>query len=367
MTDTIQPRRLKKLLRRMIEIYSPSGKEEDILDFLRGYLRRQGLAPVAQPVDQNRFNLIVPPPSGDIRLALIGHIDTVTAYDLETFGYAENGDTIRGLGASDMKGGCAAMIEAFLGLYAAGRSDAPVALCLVVGEEETGDGARQLVRGYQFPWALVGEPTNLTSCFSSFGYLEVQIAAEGRRKHASLAARRENPIETLLQVMLRISHYMEQEQPEVVYNIRDLFSTRSGFAVPEGCEAWLDIHLPPGVPIGKIITELEEVSLQQETGTPVATRFRTATIDAGYELPEKGWLADALRATFDGYGLPYRSMPFQSHSDANGLWAAGVKPVVLGPGELEQAHTEDESISFSQVCRAAELYLGLMRRIFSCV
>ena len=52
---------------------------------------------------------------------------------------------------------------------------------------------------------------------------------------------------------------------------------------------------------------------------------------------------------------------FRSHSDANLLWNAGIRPLVLGPGQLEKAHTSDESISFSEVASAAEIYIALAR------
>ncbi len=105
----------------MVDIYSPSGKEEEILDLLYGYLRRQKLPVVRQPVDESRHNLVVAPQGAEIRLAFIGHVDTVPAFDLDHYGYEEHGDQIRGLGAADMKGGCAAMVEAYLGHGAAER------------------------------------------------------------------------------------------------------------------------------------------------------------------------------------------------------------------------------------------------------
>ena len=49
MTDQrIQPQRLGKLLQRLVDIYSPSGKEGDILDFLKGYLKRRNLPMLIQ-------------------------------------------------------------------------------------------------------------------------------------------------------------------------------------------------------------------------------------------------------------------------------------------------------------------------------
>ncbi|UCF95715.1 MAG: M20/M25/M40 family metallo-hydrolase [Desulfobacterales bacterium] len=362
----IQPARLKKLLQRLVNIYSPSGKEEDILEYLRGYLKRRNLSVSAQPVDENRYNLIVAPPSTDLRLALIGHVDTVSAYDLENYGYAEQDDVVSGLGTADMKGGCAAMVEAWLSLHESGSSALPGALCLVVGEEESGDGAEKLMKDYHFPWAVIGEPTGLVPCLKSFGYLECQITAMGKRRHASLASPQDSAIEVLLNKVLQITHYMSHSRAELVYNIRDLFSTRAGFAVPERCEAWLDIHTPPQAPLGTIITELEEVVTQgpgADSGIEVV--FRPVTIDAGYELPEKGQAVEALQQTYARHGLLWATDAFRSHSDANQIWAAGTKPILLGPGQLEQAHSEDEAVSFEQVCLAAQIYLDFMREFFA--
>jgi len=360
----IQPRRLKRLLRRLVDIYSPSGKEEEILQFLSGYCKRNGLAPVFQPVDENRFNLVLMPPGVDVRLAWIGHLDTVAAYDLEAYGYEEEGDIITGLGTADMKAGCAAMVEAFLTLRESSRWPAPIALCLVVGEEEEGDGVRHLVEEYHFPWALIGEPTDLAPCLSSYGYLEIQVCTRGKRVHASLAKRGKSPVEVMMHVIMRISQFMERERPGLVYNIRDLFSSPAGFAVPERCEAWLDIHLPPGSPAGEIITELEELGEKQRRGFPsVETSVRVATIDAGYELADKGAFVSSLKAAYSGCGLPWKPSAFISHSDANQLWRAGVKPVLLGPGSLEKAHAPDESVSFTQACLAAELYCELALKL----
>jgi acetylornithine deacetylase len=357
----IQPQRLRRLLHRLVDIYSPSGKEEEILEFLYGYLRRHGLPVTRQPVDDNRYNLVVIPPASDIHLALIGHLDTVSAYDLDTYGYIEKGDLIKGLGTADMKGGCAAAVEAYLTLWESGHSLLPVALCFVVGEEEEGDGAECLAEEHHFPWAIIGEPTNLQPCLSNYGYLEIQIFTTGERKHASLASARQNPIEAMFRLMVRISHHVEEKRPELMYNIRDLFSSQSGFAVPERCEARLDIHLPPAAPIGEIITELEEIAaLEQRENSSTNTTLRIATIDGGYELPEKGPVVETLKEVYAKHSLPWEPGAFRSHSDANQLWAAGVKTILLGPGSLEKAHSPEESVSFQEICVASDLYVDFL-------
>src|SRR5512139_1700251 len=94
----VHPPRLRQLLRRLLDIYSPSGKEEEILEYLYGHLKRQGLPVMEQEVDDNRYNLVVVPPEAEIALVLIGHVDTVVAYDLENFGYDKQDGMVLGLG-----------------------------------------------------------------------------------------------------------------------------------------------------------------------------------------------------------------------------------------------------------------------------
>jgi len=360
----IQPNRLRRLLRRLIDIYSPSGKEEEILAFLHGYLKRHGLPVIRQPVDEWRYNLVVVPPGADIRLALMGHLDTVVAYDFDHYGCEEQGDLVQGLGAADMKGGCAAIVEAYLTLRRQAGWDVPVALALVVGEEEDGDGAERLAREFHFPWAVIAEPTDLRPCLSHYGYLEIQLSSRGPRLHASLANRRQNPVRSMLSLLLRISRYLEKERPEAVYNIRDLLSTRAGFVVPDWCEAWIDIHLPPRIPIGDITQHLEEiVSHAQKENPQLEATLRFTNIHTGYELPNRELVIEALHELYGKKSLPWEPEPFCSHSDANLLWASGVKPILLGPGSLDKAHAPDESVSFRQVKAAAELYCDLVRSL----
>jgi acetylornithine deacetylase len=357
----IDPQRMHKLLKAMIDIYSPSGKEQDVLTYLQNFLKKHHLPVERQDLDDGRFNLIVAPPGRALELALIGHVDTVSAYDLEEYGYSQKGNRIWGLGAADMKSGCAALIEAYLCAYHAAAESLQAALILVVGEEEEGDGAGRLVEDYHFPWALIAEPTRLEACLAHYGYIEAQLTTRGKRRHASLANRLINPVESMLQVLLAFTRHMTGRRPEGIYNIRDLLTAPSGFAVPDWCEAWLDLHLPPHTHTGDICAEIEEVvhnCLKEQPQGLAEVRFHT--IQEGYNLPEKGHLIQALCEIFKSRSLTWQHAAFQSHSDANQLWAHGIKPVLLGPGSLAKAHVPDESIEWSQVVLAAEIYFDLL-------
>jgi acetylornithine deacetylase len=351
---------LRTLLRDLINIYSPTEKEHEIVEFLFSYLKRQALPVKLQEIGGGRANLLIIPPQGEIEVVLIGHLDTVAAHDIELLSCREENDVIEGLGAADMKGGCAAIVEAYLAHWKQGRRP-PVALALVSGEEEEGDGTRVLVREYRFPWAFIAEPSGLHPCFSHYGYMEIRISATGRRKHASLATAGQNPVEALLRLLIRLSRYFTEERPELVYNIRDLSSSQSGFAVPEMCDASLDVHFAPTAPLGEIMMEIENiVSEQKKQDASFNGSLSFVSVHSGYELPEKGELAEKLKRIYLERRLPWEPQAFPSHSDANVLWAAGIKPIILGPGSLEQAHSLHESVSFEQVLTAMNIYYDLI-------
>ena len=140
-----------------------------------------------------------------------------------------------------------------------------------------------------------------------------------------------------------------------------LFSARAGFAVADSCEAWLDIHIPPASPAGEIAVDMEEVFLAGTEDLPNIERtFRIMTNEAGYELPPRGALVENLQKIYAARSIPWKPDIFRSHSDANQMWAAGVRPILLGAGRLEMAHIRHESVSFNKVCRAAGIYADLI-------
>ena len=356
----VQPEWLKALCRELLDIYSPSGKEEEIVEYVEGYLSEHGLTVIQQEVDDGRYNLLVMPRGVDeVDLCFMGHLDTVTAHDLEDYGFHEENDSIYGLGAADMKAGCAAMIEAFVVLAEMGALSYPVALALVVGEEEDSDGAKTLAREYNFQWAVVGEPTNMAPCLGHYGYLEVLLRNRGRRAHSSMPELGQNAIEPMLRLLLQVTEYTSSLPHGLVYNVRELSGFPGGFVVPDSCEAWLDLHLPPDSRIDVIKAELEQLMEMASTTIPdLDASIRFENTYSGYRISQDRALVKKLKEVFSGMSLSWNPQDFRSHSDGSVLWAAGVDPIILGPGRLEAAHTPEEHVSFQQVVQASQLYLN---------
>ncbi len=360
----VNPERLKKRLLDLVDIYSPSGKEEDIQLCLEEILNGAGFTVERQHVEDERFNLRVTMGRGEPRLYLVGHVDSVPAWDLEAYGAREEGGVIHGLGSADMKGGCAAMVEAWLALSETlPPAERPsVGLLLAVGEEENGDGSATFLDSCRPPWAVIGEPTGLTACFAHYGYLEADFLTLGRRIHSSLPELGHNAVESMLRVLLHLGKHplFDRQDSEIVYSIREMISSRAGFVVPDRCEAWIDLHLPPGKTPTALQDSIRQIVADAHRYIPdLELQVNFSYAAAGYDLGTDNRPAQILDGICPALGLPFRSETFRSHSDGNLFYAAGVKPLILGPGNLEAAHTPDEQIALAEATAAARIYAAL--------
>lgn len=380
--NVLRSDRLFDLFRTMVDCYSPSGKEEELTDLLGAILTDRlagtGCRISRQPVDETRHNLLIASPgSSEIPLASaplegrdkvsfdtlwLGHIDTVPAFDIENYALKKAEGRLFGLGTADMKGGCAAMIEAFCVVAQLKALPPRALLALVVGEEESGDGTRALLETCRFDAALVAEPTGLLPCLEHYGYVELRLNTYGQRRHAAMSIRGTNAIHSMLHCLLDIEEHVERDEPQTILNIRDLHSAESGFAVPDRCSASVDFHVPPAVATRKYAAELQE-RIQHRLWQSECASFEIEfpTLDDGFSSCAEGDLASCLKQVYERQGMVWNLSSFKSHSDANLLYAAGCQTLILGPGELSEAHTRDESVAFDQVVAAAELYAGVLR------
>jgi acetylornithine deacetylase len=359
--------RLRGLLAEAVGLYSPSYAEAPVVDLFAARLEQAGLQVERQTVASGpgagaRTNLLVrlgpQPPS----MLWVGHLDTVEAVHAFVAPRVE-GDTLHGLGAADMKSGCAAMVEAVIAIHRSGM-DLAKGLCLglVVGEEEYGDGALALIGAVQAPLVLVGEPSDLQPCTGHNGYMECQLTVQGSRAHAATPEAGVNAIHGMLSWILAL--FDEFLAPglanRVVANPREIQGGSTMFVVPARCQAVVDVHWRPGVDSAAVLEAVERARRAASASHPLcgldaAVTFASMGFDNPSEDPRLAPLWRALART----GLPGAPCVFRSHSDAAVFQQAGAMAVVCGPGRLEMAHSPEEQVSLTQVETAARLYAAL--------
>ncbi len=363
----INPGRVRALTAAAVDAYSPTYAEEPATAVFAHFLQAHGLhvtrQPVANPDNKApRHNLLVrlgPEPLG---LLLVGHVDTIPGgQDAMAFhGAAIADDILTGLGAADMKGGCAAAVEAILALAASGvQLQRGVGLALVVGEEEYGDGSVALPPNFLAPLCLVGEPTSLEPCTSHFGYAECRLTASGTRAHAALSGAGGSAIHAMLTWLLAVLDGMPGSDPAgtIAANARLIRGGDTLFVVADSCDALLDLHWAPGVEAADVLKRVEDSREAALWGHPACnltseTLFQAAAFAHAEDEPR----LEPLRAAFAQQNIEWLPGVFPSHSDAGLFVDRGSVTVVCGPGALSAAHAPGESVALREVEAAARLY-----------
>ena len=364
--------RVRALLDAAVRVYSPSYQEGPIIDLFRRALQAADLPTRLQPVDGAvtedpsfpRGNIIVEIGPQPPALLLIGHLDTIQLGEGEEMSTEWRGDTLHALGAADMKGGCVAMVEALIAITGARRPfDKGVALALVVGEEDVGDGAKALVCELSAPLVVIGEPTNLAPCGEHFGYLELELVVRGRRAHAALPEAGVNAIHAMQRWLLEVERVcgVGGALGDVNPNVRSILGGGELFVVPDQCRAVLDLHLPPGQSreyLEQVVRECFGRS-RPEDGTEASVE--RITWAPGYDVKDAAMAKVASAMAAADHQKDARA--FRSHSDGSHFHAEGIQPVLWGPGRLDVAHTHREHVRLDDVVRAAELYAQLVDEV----
>ena len=133
------------LFKQMVAIPSTFPNEGTFCEFMYEQLQALGFTVRKQFVGENRFNVLAEKGTGKKSLMFYGHLDTVPLYgkwDTEPYVLTECGDHLIGLGASDMKGGLFAILEAANNLQLPEGQKVKIACC--VDEENDSVGAYAL-------------------------------------------------------------------------------------------------------------------------------------------------------------------------------------------------------------------------------
>jgi acetylornithine deacetylase len=323
----VDPVEAVALARRLIDIDSTTGREARVAAVLARYLRERGYSVLEQPLEGGRANVIAA--VGEPRLVFSTHFDCVPPF----FPSREEGGVLYGRGACDAKGILAAQVAAAERLRAAGRTN--VGLLFVAGEERGSDGAvaaNHIASGSEF--LINGEPTDNRLGRATRGVLRVRLVAEGRAAHSGYPELGESAIEMLLDAMIALR---DGQWPEdaVLGRTHYTIGIMSGGIAPNVIPARADAEVT-------FRTVGDHDAVRAALNSVVGHRVAVEEI---VEVPpvklrtQPGFETEVFAYTTD--------IPFL------GQWGA---PLLLGPGSIHVAHTDQEHLRIAELNRAIELY-----------
>jgi succinyl-diaminopimelate desuccinylase len=337
----------------LVAIPSPSLAEGPIIDHLEAELHRR--AP-RLAIDRLGNNLVARTRLGrPLRLVLAGHTDTVPENG-NLPGHVE-GDTLWGLGATDMKGGLAVLLE----LAAVLREPAVDVTFVFYEAEEIAaehNGLRklfaeapELVSGDA---AILGEPTLGDVEAGCQGTMRLELELAGARAHTARPWMGRNAIHRLAGVLDRLDRYQERRPVLDGCEFREAMQAVqvsggvAGNVVPDRVQLTVNHRFAPDRSVAEAEAHCRSVLLPEpEPGD----RLDVVDVAPG---AAPGLTHPLLRALVDRNGLAVRSK--LGWTDVARFAAAGIPACNVGPGDATIAHTRDEFVTRASLER---VYLAL--------
>lgn len=277
---------------------------------------------------------------GDRPLVLLaGHVDTVPAQDNRP-GWIDGG-SVHGLGAADMLGGVAVMLELALapppnatcdlGVVLFGREELPFGDSALTPLLEREPGLRSA------DLAIVMEPTANTLHAGCVGNINATWTFRGTAGHSARPWLADNAIHRAARGIAALA---EREPVDHVFDgltYREVVSVTTiegGVAlnvVPDACRAAVNMRYAPGT------TPHEAEATLRSLTEPHGELEITGNAPSG-----RTHMGDPLVQRLTGLGLDVA--PKQAWTPVAELSAAGVNAVNFGPGEPRFAHRRDEQV-----------------------
>ncbi len=367
---------LTQMLVELVDIPSPTGREEACALYLGRRFEELGMRVKYQEMEPGRPNVIatLPGSGGGPSLMFNGHLDTthVEPYPGMEQGHASkagilDGEWVYGSGSSNMKAAFPCYYGAIKALQKAGvplRGD--VLMTGVVGEIEKapidqyqgcefrggGSGTRWLVQhGVLSDLAIIGEPTGLRVQPGNTGYVFVKISTFGVMQHTWSKQNGIDAIAKMRKVIERLEEWepiFERRHPHPLMKPRVAISAiQGGFPYKPSlcpspfCYLYIHVTMVPNQNIESVKGEIQEIlddlaAKDREFKSDVEIYLARNGYEVALEHPLVKAMENAHRAVTGKENVwpePYR---YSVSSDGSTLDEYGIPAITYGPGGINR-------------------------------
>jgi succinyl-diaminopimelate desuccinylase len=287
-------------------------------------------------------------------VVLAGHVDTIPPQG-NLPGRIEDG-AVHGLGASDMKGGLAVMVELARWVASVGAAETELAYdlgLLFFPREELGPAENPLPAVFEraplideAELVICLEPTDNTLQLGCLGNLNARVVFEGRSAHSARPWLGVNAIRLAADGLRGI---LDAEPRDVeidgllfreVISVTQLSAGIASNVIPARAEAIVNFrYAPDRAPASAEARVRELVGREVE----ILSHAPPAHVAAGSAL------VDQLRAAGS-----FELQPKQAWTNVADFAARGLDAVNLGPGGTRYAHAVDERVEIAELARTFE-------------
>ena len=374
----------------MVAIPSYSGlpnQEAEVAAYIKNVFDKEDIPCTIRPLKNGRCNVYatLKGSGGGKSLMFNGHMDTVPAYGMEDAytPWIDEDENIHGRGTSDMKGPIAAMMGALVAWKRSGEMlPGDVIFTAVADEEEASIGTiAVLEEGIRTDAAIVGEPMGDNAIAISQKGLEwYQVDFHGRTVHGGqyrkgidaieMAVKYYNKMQETLVPEIR-ARYLEGVGESTI-NIGVIQGGTQCSTVAGDCYIQLDRRFLPGVEsyedcCGELQAVVDELNASEDNFNATIKVLDVSVMQEGYvhqgfvQNPEDPIVQCAAACAERVSGTEQEFMACPCWTDAGLLAHYGHMPaIVLGPGEMEYAHSSSEIIAISAIEKYFKIYTEIM-------
>lgn len=332
------------LIREMVEIYSPTGHEEKLVDFLIQWANSNGFNARKDEVG----NFIAEKGSGR-EVLMVGHVDTVPG---EIKVRTENGK-LYGRGSIDAKAPLACFLEA-----AKQINNGRIIIIGAVDEEGDSKGARNILNKFNPEFIVVGEPSGWSNLNIGYkGSLNVFYTNKKSKDHGSSPnlSCYEQGIDFFNSIKSFCNSFNNGKSlfQQLGIKVKSISSEDGGFY--EEINMIINFRIPVDFELNNLKKIIQENKYNAEVKyspneKPVKVSKSNTLISAFMKAirSEKGEVKFKLKA---------------GTSDMNILQDYNVPMVTYGPGDSSLDHTPNENLDLNEYKKAINVLKKVLEKI----
>jgi len=321
----------------------------------------------------HKVNVIGKKGRGTGGIAYFGHTDVVPADPWFTDEHGPFQPTVKdgrlyGRGSCDMKGSISCMLAA-AAQFSASELKHPIYITCTADEEIGYGGATQVANRSELfaemvqgdANGIIGEPTKLEVVYAHKGTYGFRAISHGRAAHSS-TDKGINANLAMIPFLVEMKaihdelksnpewHNPEFDPPTVSWNIGINDHTRAINITPPQSVCTVYFRPMPGTDADGLMERVKAAAERCGIELQVASRGRPLYVD-----PNSPFVQEVV-------SLVGRDKPRTVSYGTDGTMLSALKKlVVLGPGDIAQAHTHDEWIALEQLQLGTETYARLIR------
>lgn len=344
-----------------------------VIDKLANWLTDLGFAVEKMRVADNpdKFNLIACMGQGEDGLVLAGHTDTVPfneeQWHQDPFRLTQKDDRLYGLGTSDMKCFFPVVMDVLNSLDTRAIQQ-PLYILATADEESTMAGARALHDSGRSlgRHAVIGEPTGLVPIRMHKGVLMESISLTGKAGHSSNPAFGNSALEGMHTVMSALIEWRQSLQdkftndafqvPVPTLNFGSIRGGDNPNRICASCVMTIDVRLMPGMEVDTVRRELHEVIYRSVNDSGLDVHIHS--LFGGVPPFQTSNDAEIVRVAESVCRTPAGSVTFGTEGPyLNGM---GMETIILGPGNIDQAHQANEYVALDRIQPMKEIVRHLI-------